>query len=258
MRYSVAMKNFDAPHDDIATPSNDTPRRFIALFDIDGTLVGKRHADKLQAGIRALDLAGKHVLGAPRLTAQINFAGATDLSVARQMLRAAGHREDPDVIQRLLDTYAARIGDFVDDNPYVPLGDPEAAVRATERIGGIIGLGTGNLRHTAFVKLASAGIAHLFRPECGGYGDDAEDRAALLATGVSRCSPHETLPVVVIGDTPRDMTAALEIGALAIGVPHDAITPDMLNQSGAHAVVPHLDATLGPLIDSLLRRQTID
>ena len=84
-----------------------------------------------------------------------------------------------------------------------------------------LGLGTGNMREGARIKLGHAGIYHRF--SFGGFGDDSIDRPEILAAGAQRGAAHLGLPlpacrVVVVGDTPKDVAAAQAIGAECIAV----------------------------------------
>ena len=81
---------------------------------------------------------------------------------------------------------------------------------------------------------------------------DAETRAEVLSIGAERCDPSRPLRVIVVGDTPYDVRAALDIGALCLAVPtgmHDAAS---LRDAGAHRVVDTLDASLSDTLQDLL------
>jgi phosphoglycolate phosphatase len=86
----------------------------------------------------------------------------------------------------------------------------------------MLGILTGNIEPGASLKLRAVNIA----PErfvVGAYGSDAPSRPALPAIAQSRASTRlgAELPgsrVVIIGDTPHDLTCGRSIGAHAIGV----------------------------------------
>ena len=72
----------------------------------------------------------------------------------------------------------------------------------------------------------------------GGFGCDHEDRALLIRTGAQRGAaqlgqPLERCRVVVIGDTPKDVSAALALGGECIGVGTGSFTPEALKACGA-------------------------
>src|SRR6185436_15306118 len=111
------------------------------------------------------------------------------------------------------------------------------------RDGIAIGLGTGNLRRGAELKLERAGLAQHFT--FGGFGCDHEDRPAIVRIGAERGAALlgttlDACRVVVIGDTPRDVEAARAIGADSLAVATGGIPPDELSAAGATWALPDL------------------
>ena len=210
---------------------------FVVLFDIDGTLVGPPDSGS-SAGFEAMNAAAERLTGSRPYEDVVQFAGRTDPQIARALLELAGER-DPlrERVFELLGHYLDLLERNVADRPYALLGDPRAAVAAVERGGGTVGLGTGNVARGARIKFESAGIGDLFDLERGGFGDDGAHRFEVLAAGARRCDPSGSAPVVVVGDTPHDVEAALAIDALCIGVPFRANTADLLREAGAHDIV---------------------
>jgi phosphoglycolate phosphatase-like HAD superfamily hydrolase len=89
------------------------------------------------------------------------------------------------------------------------------------RAGLAIGLGTGNIRRGAEIKLTRGDIMRYFA--FGGFGSDHEQRAELLRVGAERGARHLGEPlsacrVVIVGDTPKDVSAAAEMGAECVAV----------------------------------------
>jgi phosphoglycolate phosphatase-like HAD superfamily hydrolase len=106
-----------------------------------------------------------------------------------------------------------------------------------------VGLGTGNVREGARIKLSRAGLFERF--SFGGFGCDAEDRAELLRIGAQRGAAQLSLPlsdcrVVVIGDTPKDIAAANAIGAECIAVGTGSFDVHALRSHGPRYVFAHL------------------
>jgi phosphoglycolate phosphatase len=207
----------------------------VALFDIDGTLI-----DCGGAGRRAMAQAFEDVAGRSDLCS-FRFGGMTDRAIARQGLAAIDRATDEQV-EQLVERYLHHLEralptaeQFRVHDAVVPLLDAlEAAGHAA------IGLGTGNVARGAELKLRHAGLWQRFA--FGGYGCDHEDRAELLRVGASRgrerATPETT--VVVIGDTPKDVAAAMAIGARCVAVATGAFTEDELRAAGAELVVPTL------------------
>jgi phosphoglycolate phosphatase-like HAD superfamily hydrolase len=98
-----------------------------------------------------------------------------------------------------------------------------------------VGLGTGNLRDGARLKLSRVGLHERFA--FGGFGSDHEARDALLRVGAERGAgtlraPLSACRVVVIGDTPRDVAAAQAIGAECLAVATGPFSVDALAACG--------------------------
>jgi phosphoglycolate phosphatase-like HAD superfamily hydrolase len=106
-----------------------------------------------------------------------------------------------------------------------------------------VGLGTGNLREGARIKLERAALAHHFT--FGGFGCDHEHRPTIVRIGAERGAarlgrPLEACRVVVVGDTPRDVEAARAIGADSVTVETSGIAAAVLRAAGATHVFPDL------------------
>jgi phosphoglycolate phosphatase len=232
------------------------PRRCVVLFDVDGTLVASA-AGSQSAGMMAMNLAAERLTGIPDLGVSSDFAGRTDVQIAALLLASGGVRDPrPEQSMELARIYVEELERHIERRPYYALGDPAAAVRAHEGIGAAVGLGTGNVPRGAALKLASAGIAHLFDLERGGYGDDGGERAEVLATGARRCDPSGELPVVIVGDTPRDVAAARAIGARCVGVPFMWNSAAVLIDAGADTVISAVGADLAGIVERFLEYPT--
>ena len=195
----------------------------VLLFDVDGTLV-----TTCGAGRRAVERAFELRFGNKEVLS-FSFAGMTDKAIVRNALRAMG-REFPSGLEleqeiaATLDFYLGVLEAEVaqNENIRVHRGMLEAMAMADDRKATVtMGLGTGNVRQGAKIKLDKVGLFDRFA--FGGFGDDSIDRPAILLAGARRGAdllglPFEKCRVVVIGDTPKDVSAAKEIGAESIAV----------------------------------------
>jgi phosphoglycolate phosphatase len=193
----------------------------LVLFDIDGTLLLSDGA-----GRRAIMRALREVFGATG-PEDYHFDGKTDPQIVRELMRLAGitdARIDADM-ERLFARYVVCLHEELKapgKRAYTLPGVP-ALLDALEREAGVVlGLLTGNLRQGALAKLDAVGIdASRFR--VGAYGSDHEHRHELPAVALARAKSdlgHSFAgdAVVVIGDTPADLTCGRGVGAAAIGV----------------------------------------
>lgn len=207
-------------------------RPTVLLFDIDGTLVTTGGA-----GRRAMDRAFVEHTGTAAVL-DFSFAGMTDPAIVRLGLTRAGRPAGPEAIAAVLASYLRVLSEEVAaaEGFVVHEGVGRALSEAAAWPACAVGLGTGNIRDGAKVKLGRAGLFERFA--FGGFGCDSEDRAELLAVGAARGAallgvPRDECRVVVIGDTPKDVAAALAIGAAALGVGTGPYSAQDLQACGA-------------------------
>ena len=180
------------------------------LFDIDGTLT--RSAG---AGTRALAAAvGARARAAEELR-KMRLDGMTDRGTARALLAAERHGPPQDVsdadIDAVLSQYLAALEKECAAKSYVALpGVEELLPRLAARSDVLLGLCTGNLEQGARLKLGCAGLWNYFR--FGGYASDAEPRPDIVRIAWARARELGATQALVIGDTPRDILAAHEVG----------------------------------------------
>jgi phosphoglycolate phosphatase-like HAD superfamily hydrolase len=206
----------------------------VLLFDIDGTLVTTGGA-----GRRAIDAAFAQRYGRREACSHFPLDGMTDRSILRMGLATISVEPTDAAIDELLVVYVGCLEREVRDaDParYRVHEGMEAAVLAGLARGMAVGLGTGNIREGARVKLARVGLYRHFA--FGGFGDDHELRPELIRRGAERGAERLGVPlaatrVVVIGDTPKDVLAAKAIGAECVGVGTGSWSPDALLESGA-------------------------
>lgn len=207
----------------------------VALFDIDGTLI-----DAGGAGRAAMTQAFEEVAGRSDVCS-FRFGGMTDRAIARQGLAVVDRATDENV-ERLVERYLHHLEhELTRTERFRVLPSVVALLDSLESAGhAAVGLGTGNVARGAELKLRRAELWHRFG--FGGYGCDHEDRAELLRVGAARgrerAQPDTT--VVVIGDTPKDVAAAIAIGARCVAVATGTFTEDELHQAGAELVVATL------------------
>jgi phosphoglycolate phosphatase len=228
-------------------------RPTILLFDIDGTLITTGGV-----GRRAIERAFAELYGESEACTRFRFDGLTDRLIARQGLTLLGVEPTETAIDGLLDAYVRLLEDEVAraDGSKYRVHDGIAAALETARERGMgIGLGTGNVLAGARIKLARVGIFERFA--FGGFGSDAEERAALIRRGAERGAEHLQAPlaecrVVVIGDTPKDVDAARAVGAESIGVATGGFSRRELEEHGATYAFDSLAAP--GALDALLAR----
>jgi phosphoglycolate phosphatase-like HAD superfamily hydrolase len=227
-------------------------RPTVLLFDIDGTLVTTGGA-----GRRAIERAFQLLHGRGDACDSFSMSGMTDRAIVRKGLAVIGAQATLESIDAVIDAYLTHLAEEVrkvDDRKYfLHPGMREAVLAAHSREGVAVGLGTGNVRRGAQVKLERVGIYEQFA--FGGFGCDFEDRVELIRHGARGGAaqlgvPVEECRVVVIGDTPKDVHAAKGIGAVCIGVGTGNFSAPALLAAGADFAFP--DFTASAALQTLL------
>jgi phosphoglycolate phosphatase-like HAD superfamily hydrolase len=214
----------------------------ILLFDIDGTLITSGGS-----GRRAMTRAFDAIIGPRGELAP--FDGMTDQQIVQRELAHLAPELTAGVMQQIFELYLQYLVQEVAlteaERYRVHPGVEQVLVRALQS-GAALGLGTGNLREGARIKLERVRLFERFA--FGGFGCDAHERADVLRHGAERGARALGVPlaecrVVVIGDTPKDVSAALAIGATCLGVGTGSYSPSELRAAGATCAVSTLEET---------------
>lgn len=190
------------------------------------------------------------------------YDGKTDVQIVRELLREEG-LQDEEIDARLpevLDNYLQRLQAELDDPEHRSLvydGVRELldAVESHDRL--VPGLLTGNLERGAHAKLRAVAISP-DRFRIGAFGSDHHHRPALpgIALARWRAAHDERVSgdrLVIIGDTPHDITCGREVGARAIAVATGHYTVASLAAHAPAAVFADLrdtSAVLQAIIDA--------
>ncbi|NLE85183.1 MAG: HAD hydrolase-like protein [Myxococcales bacterium] len=194
----------------------------VLLFDIDGTLISSGGVAR-----RCIQQAFAERYGRSD-TLAASFGGMTDRAIVREALGPLR----PDLqgaalemeIDAALDAYLAVLeaeAGAATSSFRVHRGIHAALDAVVGRADYAVGLGTGNVRRGARIKLECVGLFDAFT--FGGFGCDHIERPRLLHIGAERGAAELGVPlaacrVVVIGDTPKDVAAAHAIGAECVAV----------------------------------------
>lgn len=208
----------------------------LLLFDIDGTL-----ASHYQGHIEAFAVAFKEVYGVNATIYMIDYHGKTDRQIIHDVLTACGVSRaiidaKIDDCMRVMCEYYVAIGPNLTTEIFDGVMETLAALNTDVYL---LGLVTGNLEPIAHTKLSRAHIDAFFK--LGGFGNEAADRAVLIKNAIEKAASQfdfdRSDPVILIGDTPRDIDAAKRAGVEVIGVTTGVYDFEQLTQAGATTVV---------------------
>ncbi len=217
------------------------------LLDIDGTLLRASGAGR-RAFERALaDHAGAPIDGA---ISTLRFDGMTDRGIVRESLALLGQPFAEAACDAILARYVAHLEGEIAAPGFRVLPGVVALLEALTARGAAFGLCTGNVVAGARVKLRRGDLDRFFdwSPRgMHGFAEDGEARPRVVAAAVRRVSealgrPVAPAEVLVVGDTPRDVWAAHEVGCPALCVATGNFDEAALREAGADAVAPDLTA----------------
>jgi phosphoglycolate phosphatase-like HAD superfamily hydrolase len=191
----------------------------LLLFDIDGTLLttNGRGRDAFRRSI-------EHVFGHSFDPGRISFAGKTDQQILTEILAQMGldGMNDDVLYGRALDLYRDTMLSILDESwVHVLPGIVDLLPRLADHPDVQLGLLTGNLRETAYLKLQLGALDGFF--PFGAFGSDHRDRYQLPSIAIGRAYDftgyrYGGREVVIIGDTEHDIGCGRTASALSVAV----------------------------------------
>jgi phosphoglycolate phosphatase-like HAD superfamily hydrolase len=212
----------------------------LYLFDIDGTLLRAGGA-----GARALDAVFAARYDLERAMRGIDAGGRTDPWLVAQVFetrlgRTAAAAEIDAVLDAYLPQLQRELAASTNFRVLPHVAESLAWLAATPDVA--IGLATGNIERGARIKLDHAGLTPRFA--FGGYGCDHVERPRLVARAIERgralAGPCAADRIVVVGDTPHDISAARACGVRAVAVATGSTSRPALDAAGADVVLDTL------------------
>lgn len=205
-------------------------RHTLLLWDIDGTLITTD-----RAGERALLLAVKEMFNIDLGEKfPVDLHGRTDRIIAKDILEHIAHQYSEELMTKFANAYLRQLVKTLPQGKARVLpGIIEALTAVASHPEIHQGLLTGNLAAGAEIKLSYLGLWHHF--SFGAYADDSHNRNELGPFALKRAEAQlgRTFTpdnVIVIGDTPHDVTCGKVISAKTVAV-----------ATGAYSVA-HLEA----------------
>ncbi|MFC3891625.1 HAD family hydrolase [Lentzea rhizosphaerae] len=219
--------------------------RRLVLWDIDHTLLQSRGM-----GREMYERAVPAAFGRP-FQQLADVSGRTELDIIAETVKLHGIEPTDTttgkLVSALIDSYEAGRDEFASRARVLP-GAREALAALEAEPTVHQGVLTGNLRAVARIKLVALGLEQFLDLETSSYGDDHADRAELVTIARERAAqqldtqfgPDDT---VLIGDTPRDVSAALTAGVQIIAVASGRSSVEDLRDAGAVEVLADLTDT---------------
>ncbi len=216
----------------------------VYLFDVDGTLVSAGGAGRRAFERAVADRCG----GLDGALAGLRLDGMTDRLIVREALRILSQPFDDAFCDALLERYVEHLASEIHGPGYAVLPGVVDALEGLRARGALVALCTGNVVAGAKLKLARGGVDRYFdwgaSAVCG-FAADGEERERVVRAALRRTcerlgrtiAPAEAL---VIGDTPRDVSAAHAAGIPVLAVATGRYDEAELRGAGAEHVAPSL------------------
>jgi phosphoglycolate phosphatase-like HAD superfamily hydrolase len=190
----------------------------LLLFDIDGTLLQVDDATR-----QAINKAFSEIFRLENPQQNVPFAGRTDLGIFKDIAQYLLKRPFQDgELKQVTDRYISLLpGELVKCPFRLMPGVTQLLPMLAAKEDIILGLETGNLEKSAYMKLRRGGLDQYFT--FGGFGSDSEERSEFIRIAISRARKlnHGSIlneNIFLIGDSPYDIKAGKKAGIKTIGV----------------------------------------
>ena len=204
----------------------------VFLFDIDNTLLYTGGA-----GGVAMNLAFAEMFGIQDGFAQVEFSGRTDRYILQQGLACHGLDGASDgALATFMQPYYQLLPRILGERRgYLMPGFPQLLAALASAPDVRLGLATGNFSRAAAMKLKHYGLEGYFGG--GGFGEGSLERAVIVRQAIEAVGEGAAREeMLVIGDTPHDIAAAVDNGVAGVGVATGSYSAQDLRGSGARLV----------------------
>ena len=202
----------------------------LLLFDIDGTLLLTNGA-----GTRAASRAFEKLHGVSGAMEEIDAAGKTDPLILKEMYnKELGRHHTEQEAEQIYRHYISYLKEEIKASEITIMpGIKTLLTKLSVRDDLLLGVATGNIEESAWIKLRHSGLDAHFG--FGGYGSDSELRKDLIRRAVERAQEHMSQKgdfekIFVIGDTPFDIIHGKAAGARTVAVATGSYTVEELGE----------------------------
>jgi len=177
----------------------------------------------------------------------IEHSGMSDQQVIIEVLKKNG-LDKQKIKSRMIDCMKVMIESFnkvIEQEKIVVLDGVKELLEELNKHNVLVGLVTGNLEPIARSKLKKVGLNHYFK--VGGFGTDDINRVNLVKIAIKRAEKNFDFKlknnVFFIGDNPREIKAAKEVGVRTIGTATGIFSMKELKNTDTDFVLKNLKDT---------------
>lgn len=226
------------------------------LWDIDGTLLLTNFA-----GVSALKQAIKTIYGLDNFQFTNSLAGRTDTFIAKEAIREIKGSATAEEISSLLKLYASALPSYLQLKQGHLLPNVKALLQDLDTNPAACSLLlTGNCEKGALAKLEYFHLAAYFDFNLSAFGEISElrdDLAQAAWTKLKKLNPALTpQDIIIIGDTPHDITCAAAIGARSLIVTTGStFTTEELASYNPWKIITELPSTAKDFLSIILSEE---
>ena len=214
------------------------------LWNIDLTLVDVSRVTRAAYADAFQQVTGRRLIQLPQ------FAGQSESEIFFDALARNDADDSGDALlaafyDALAGAFAARRGELTEQGRLLP-GAAQAVETLASRPDVVVqSVLTGTIRPNAVAKLAAFGLESYFDFEVGGYGSESYPKGAQVMMARGRAGEKygkafTERNTVYVGDSVRDVAAAIRGGARSVAVATGRSTESDLRAAGADLVLPDL------------------
>ena len=189
----------------------------LILFDIDATLLRTGGV-----GVASCNRAFEELFQIANAWGNTEAHGKTDPMIFQEIAQATLRRKlETRELAEVTERYSQLFSEELDrSNSFQVLpGVHKICQTLSSHPGRLLGIQTGNIEQTAWLKLKRGNLADYF--EFGGFSSDAPTRREFVTIALERAQDRAAQPIsstVLIGDSANDIDAGRSIGATTIAV----------------------------------------
>jgi len=197
----------------------------LAFFDVDGTLIWRKSDDGISLKSASFNYALNTVFGLKNISYLSilgkRLYGLTDRSILKMTLIELGFSEshyydNEDRLFKAADEYFERNLKTLKEFQYNPNPGVREFLNRLKEQNVRLGLVTGNIKKHSDWKMKGVGFDGFFTT--GAFGEDGEDRIAIMSVALERNRDIAVSSICHFGDSPLDLSAAAKLGIRCVAL----------------------------------------
>jgi phosphoglycolate phosphatase-like HAD superfamily hydrolase len=226
-------------------------KKGVILWDIDGTLISTQRNMKVSLHQKVLEYNG---FG--KIEMSFDAQGITDWEIMHRLLASYDQSIKPEVANHLLNELDSLSEETDQETIFLLLPGVLNFLEKFDSEFWTLGILTGNTNKRTFAKLKKTDIARFFEEDYIFSCKVNEKRLDIAKRAKSSLSSNGIETIVIIGDTPSDISVARDIGAKVISITTGQFSATNLMCHGPDLVIENLEMLHNPIIDFLIKTQS--